>query len=197
MSHVLEVLSANQSQQELVEAGLSRIYQHLQKDSIGILSAVTPNKNNAENDKAHHEMIKHLRGMNYGPIEAQGRSQWGPERSLIVPGITPGHLSQVGNAFKQQAVIHVPPGGEEANLHWLDTSDKPGTVEKIGHAHFNKPNINGITALKGLGFRPKDDRAPSRSFTFSKENREINQVIIESLSYPPTGQLNPLPRVYS
>jgi hypothetical protein len=179
------------SEQKLLESGLARIQTHLAAGrSLGIISAAT-GKDTTEDKANHKNMVKRLREFGYGPIQATGRSSWGPERSLIVPNITTDHLDQVGNEFNQQAVIHVQ-GNKKAHLRYLKAAgEKSGTQEEIGDTHYNKPNENGVTILKGIGFNPKDTRKPNRAFTFTGE-----ECIIESLTIPRGGQLHPLETPY-
>ena len=173
-------------QQELLESGLSRINHHLNdgKDLAILSSNTDENKDIHRDQKA---MIRHIRGMGYGPIVSRGRTkEWGSESSVIVPGMTLGHLKQVGEKFKQKAVLHYKGSTKTASNHYLSTSDKPGTSEELGAAHFNKPNDHGITVLKGAGYQAKDERNPTRHFTFSKENvNKDTDVILESLMRPP------------
>ena len=167
--------------QSLVESGLSRIAHHLDNGGVGILAAATPQ--DASQDR-YKKLIRRTRELGYGPIVTTGKTKdWGVEKSIVVPGITPGHLKQIGNEFNQKAVIHAP-NKNKATMHYLDAAgDQAGTSEDIGKAHFNTPNHFGITVLKGAGFSPKDTRTPTRSFTFKEE--------IVAVLYPPTGQLNP------
>lgn len=180
------------TQQRLLEASLARLQQHLNAGkSLGIVSATTGDRDKAGNEDAHKQMIKRFREHGYGPIQATGRSQWGVERSIIVPGASKEHLEKIGNEFHQQAVIHVPAGGKkEANLHWLKAGgENAGKVEPIGKAHMNKPNSNGVTVLKGLGYNTKDGKTPTRSFSFESIDPEC---VIESLVIPRGGILNSL-----
>jgi len=168
----------------LLEAGLSRIRHHLTApgSSIGIIASATGDDNSKER---HANLIRRTRELGYGPILASGRSKWGPEASIVVPNISKQHLQQLGNEFGQQAVIHAK--GNNATMHYLKAAgDKTGSDEPIGQAHFNTPNALGVTVLKGLGFRPKDTRAATRSFTFKE-----SECVLESLEIPPLGQLNP------
>lgn len=183
-------------QMSLLESGLSRINSHLNSGKdLAILSSVTGE--DASHSK-HVQMIKHVRSLGYGPIESTGRTEhWGSERSVVVPNMSLGHAKQVGNKFDQQAIIHYKGKTKTASQHWLKDTDehKKDEAETLGAAHFNKPfgpNVGGISALKGAGYRPKDDRSASRSFTFTKE--EINKgsdFILEKLEWPPRGMFSP------
>jgi hypothetical protein len=183
--------------QRLLEAGLSRIQNHLDTGgALGIISAATLDRNQQANEAAHRDMIKRLREHGYGPIQSTGRSQWGPERSLIVPHARLEDLKQIGDEFDQDAVVYVPAGGKKkANLYYLNAAGaKAGSVEEIGPVHFNAPNpYHGITVLKGLGYNPRDTREPTRSFTFGNKNPEG---VIETLTIPRGGQLHPLEKAY-
>lgn len=184
----------SEEQQALLESGLARIHAHMEAGrSLGIISAWTGDKTKKENDEAHKRLGKRIGELGYGRIQATGRSQWGPERSYVVPNITHEHLKKLGDEFEQQAVIHAQ--GNKAHLHHLKASETPGKKEAIGSQHFNKPNDYGITILKGVGFNPKDTREPTRSFTF-KEEAETDYVLV-SLEVPPSGQLNPFPKPYT
>lgn len=179
--------------QQLLESGLARIHNHLSSGrSLGIISAAT-GKDPKEDEDSHRKMIKRLREHGYGPIQATGRSQWGVERSLVVPNARLEDLKKIGNEFKQQTIIHIPEGGKKnAALHWLDAGgDKVGTKEEIGSTHFNKPSANGVTILKGIGYNIKDTKDPTRSFAITNEG------IIESLIIPRGGQLHPLEKPYT
>lgn len=184
-----------EERQALVEAGLSRIHTHLKGGKgIGIISPKTDNMDTKELHHARQGMVKDFRDLGYGPIHTQGRSDWGPEESMVVPGVSKKHLKSVGEKYKQQAVIHAK-NLEKATMHHLSTSKTPHTDENIGAAHFNKPNNYGITIMKGAGFKPRPDKfvgpdkPPKRSFTF-KESEDPHYVI-EMIMYPPRGQLNP------
>jgi hypothetical protein len=164
---------------DLVEAGLARINQHLNKGGIGIIAAATPQDSSKNRYK---KLINRARELGYGPIVANGKTKdWGAEKSIIVPGITPGHLKQLGTEFKQDAVIHAP-NAKQATMHYTG-GDKAGTSEPLGATHYNTPNDFGITVLKGAGFSPKDDKKANRSLTFKED--------ITAILYPPTGMLNP------
>lgn len=186
----------NEEQQALLEAGLARIHDHLSSGrSVGIISASLGDKTKKENDEAHKRLGKRLGELGYGKIQATGRSQWGPERSYVVPNITHDHIKKLGDEFEQQAVIHAQ--GKKAHLHYLKAAgkEKEGTQEAIGSKHFNTPNDYGVTILKGIGFNPKDTREPTRSFTF-KEEADAGEYVLLSLEVPPSGQLNPFPKPY-
>lgn len=175
------------SPQELLEAGLARLKAHLDAGRpLGIISGWTGGERSQDN-AAHKNLVRRARELGYGPIQATGRSQWGPERSLVIPGISKEHLHQLGNEFKQQAVIHVR-GRKSARLHYLKAAgDKAGRFEDIGKTHFNKPNNMGVTILKGVGYAPKDDRKPTRAFTFESVEDNVDTYVLEALEIPPMG----------
>jgi hypothetical protein len=81
----------------------------------------------------HRRLSKRLSELGYGHVQAAGRSRWGAERSFIVINARKEHLTQLGNEFGQEAVIHVK-GNNIAHLHHLDAApaDKTGTSEPIG-----------------------------------------------------------------
>lgn len=179
----------------LLEMGLNRMRDHFTKGNVGIMSA-WQGKDRKEDDANHQKLIGMAREHGYGPIQSTGRSQWGPERSVIIPGASEEHLKKFGDHFNQQAVIHVTDQGSKANLHWLKSSDKPGVTDHIGGVKYNKPNDMGVTILKGHGFNTKqktsvgaaatDGERPTRSFTFGEDTTYV----LESLEIPPTGMLN-------
>jgi Protein of unknown function (DUF3293) len=140
----------------LLESGLARIRALMEKQQIGIVSAAKGEDASAD-EKAHMEMAKGLRKLSYDPIQATGRSQWGPEKSYVVPGITRVHLHQIGNQFGQHAVTHVERGGRVAHQDYLDGHERAGQSDVI-------PNSLGVMILKGIGFNPKDDREPAPFF---------------------------------
>ena len=45
--------------------------------------------------------------------------------------MTLGHLKQVGEKFKQKAVLHYKGSTKTASIHYLSTSDKPGISEDL------------------------------------------------------------------
>ena len=189
----------------LLESGLARIRALMEKQQIGIISAAKGDDASAD-EEAHMEMAKGLRKLSYGPIQATGRSQWGPEKSYVVPGITRVHLHQIGNQFGQHAVTHLERGGQVAHQDYLDGHERAGQSDVIGTSHFNKPDSLGVMILNGIGFNPKDDREPTRSFTFDKTDQPrrpwgrraattVNEeddpaFVLESLEIPPFGQLH-------
>jgi hypothetical protein len=176
----------------LLEMGLSRMRTHFQNGPVGIVSAFQGKDRNEDEDN-HKKLIGMAREHGYGPIQTTGRSQWGPEKSVVIPGVSKEHLEKFGNHFNQQAAIHVTDGGTKANLHWLKSSDKPGVTEHLGGVHYNKPNDLGVTILKGHGFNTKDKTSigaektdgerPTRSFTFGEG------YILEKIEIPPSGML--------
>jgi hypothetical protein len=184
---VTEIMRQRMEDDKLVlESGLARIAHHMNSSGgLGIIASATGTDARKER---HTEMIKRLRSHGYGPVVTTGKTkEWGPEASVLVPGIKPHHLKSIGDEFGQQAVIHAKHG--KGTLHWLAAGgDKAGSSEEIGKAHYNTPNDVGVTVLKGLGWRPKDDRKPNRSLTFKEET----EYVLEGLWVAPTGQLNPL-----
>ena len=176
-------------QMELLESGLSRINHHLNdgKD-LAILSSV---KDADTPHSQHVKMIHSIRKLGYGPIESTGRTKdWGSERSVIVPGMSREHAKQVGNEFKQDAIVHYEGKHKIAYNHYLKDTEKhkAGDVEELGAAHFNNPKSNAMTVLKGAGYNPKKDvegKAVTRQFAFSKENINTGDFILESLMRPP------------
>jgi hypothetical protein len=189
-------------QQELLEAGLERLRQHLRAGrSLGIISAWKRERPEAIdaaherrlNDEAHQRLIRRLRELRYGPIQSTGRSEWGPERSVVVPNVALADLKQLGNEFEQDAVIFVPPGKKTATRHHLQASETPGRIDVLGPEHFNTPNPKGgITVLKGIGYDPRDPRNPTRYITFGAKRNGM----IESLTLPPLPPLHPHEKPY-
>ena len=87
--------------QALVEAGLSRIATHLKSGrGLGILSAKTPEIGDAEAHDATQSMVRDFRNLGYGAIaRALGRSDWGQEAAIIVPGVSRKHLKDIAQSF--------------------------------------------------------------------------------------------------
>lgn len=179
--------------QALVEAGLDRLRQHIRAGhSLGIISASKPGRSPAEDNEAHRSLIRRLRELRYGPIQSTGRSQWGPEKSVVVPNVLLADLKKIGDEFGQDAVIFVPAGKKSAARYYLQASETPGLVQVLGPEHFNMPNPKGITILKGIGYNPRDPRNPTRSITFGHETDGV----IESLTVPPLPPLHPSEKPY-
>lgn len=181
-------------QERLVEAGLARLRQHLLAGrSLGIISASKPERSSAENEEAHRRLVRRLRELRYGPIQATGRADWGPERSVVVPDVLLADIKQLGDEFDQEDIIFVPAGKKAAARYNLRASPNPGRIDILGPTHFNTPNQRGITILKGIGYNPRDARNPTRSITFGTKGAKG---MIESLIVPPLPPLHPCKMPY-
>jgi hypothetical protein len=161
--------------EELTEAArrsLSRMSDHMQGRSLGMISAVRKERTPEENNKHTDELENHLKGSGFGYMARKGKYMYddgkvGSEKSFIVmsrhkgddQGALHHFLSQHGAAHGQESIVHKAHDSPEAHLHFLqDTSDnKKGDSFSIGPFRPNHANPYGHTVLSEPG-KPKVDK---------------------------------------
>jgi hypothetical protein len=142
--------------QELIEASLGRVLQHVHGANIGIISAERGEHSKETNDANHaqlgHDIRKH--GFGYVPIKGNYIENHGTphekkvsERSYMVvgkrgddSGRLKGFLTKHGEKYKQDSVLHKPHDSTAASLHGTKEGAWPGKGEKhdVGEFHPNR-----------------------------------------------------------
>jgi hypothetical protein len=102
----------NNTEIQLYESNLSRIWQHIQGDNrFGVVSPFRKNYSIKENLERYSELKKIVRNeLNLGYIELEGgfkeEGDWVTEKSLFIPNIRKTDIIKLGELFEQYSVIY-------------------------------------------------------------------------------------------
>jgi hypothetical protein len=164
MSHVNTVLNNLQdwygeSFSEALGRSLSRVMQHAQERSIGVISADRQGQTSAEKLHARRSLLGDIKkqGFGYTHVLGVGQEEGGPssEKSFLVigrPGDDKGHLKgalkSLGQKYGQMGVMHKQFGDPSAKF--VHTSQEHfGKEEDLGTFHANDSAAVFHTKLKG------------------------------------------------
>jgi len=156
----------------LLEQSFSRVLNHTQNRSIGIISAARGDLSPEENNKRHEELKSLVRQAGFGHIRIKGaytKNKGQPnertvkEKSLLVvgkEGDDKGHLlgtlKHLGHRFGQDSILHKAHGETNAKLHGTNTTaDFPGWGKSVDVGEWH-PNRAGEfhSLLKGKPSKP-------------------------------------------
>lgn len=75
--------------------------------TVGIITAENPDKKLTKigNERKNKELVKDLEKLGFAPVQMKGRFNGRPENPLLVINITRQTLVELGNKYRQQAVI--------------------------------------------------------------------------------------------
>jgi hypothetical protein len=112
----------------LVEAKLSRVFQHVEDDSrnFGILSAFRAVNSDKENKARHDELKKLVRSMGYGYIEMRGGYKgdegFAEELSVLIPNIKKKEIVDLGRKYQQHSVMYK----DKTDFYYIGTNEEAG-----------------------------------------------------------------------
>ena len=174
MSQVLNALREWYGSQfdEALGKSLSRVAQHAQERSIGVISADRQGQTASDKSLARRGLIGDIKksGFGYTHVLGVGQEEGGPssEKSFLVignKGDDKGHLKKtltnLGHKYGQMGIMHKQHG--DPNAKFVHTSKEHfGKEEDLGTFHANDSAALFHTKLKG-----------KRQFSYSKEGTDV------------------------
>jgi hypothetical protein len=104
LAPVLREIAASLKKEALRKKQLSKMLE--QGGTFGVISAYQGGSSKKKNQERHGDLMADLQRLGYHPETLRGSWEGVTEKSVLVPGIRPEHLFELGRKYGQDAVIH-------------------------------------------------------------------------------------------
>lgn len=153
----------------LVEAKLSRVFQHVEDDTrnFGIVSAFRTVNSDKENKARHDELKKLVRSMGYGYIEMRGGYKgdegFAEELSVLIPNIKKKEIVDLGRKYQQHSVMYK----DKADFYYIGTNEEAGVGKVLMRFKKGAGQDNlSLAKHKVADFFSKIKKGPDRGTKF-------------------------------
>lgn len=172
----------------IVESSLSRIMQHIEKDSnFGVMSPFRGDNTDKQNEDSYKELASLVRKMGYGYIALKGGYQeengFINEKSLFILNISKKEMIDLGKKYDQHSVIVK----DKGSFEMIGTNKNAGIGKVLVKFDTTKgKNLsldNGGEIFKQFFSQLVKGSHRGRKFQFKSENFKMEEKIETSMYY--------------
>lgn len=172
----------------IVESSLSRIIQHIEKNSnFGVISSFRGENTDKQNEESYKELVSLVRKMGYGYIALKGGYQeeegFVNEKSLFIPNISKEEMIDLGKKYGQHSVIVK----DKGSFEMIGTNEDAGigtVIEKFDTTKGKNLSLdNGGEIFKQFFSQLVKGSHSGRKFQFKSETFKMEEKIETSMYY--------------